>query len=70
MYTALAVGVGISYFALGWSANTVSFVCAIDLLISRIPTDLISTLPPPTGKNTSRMSSQNQSRTMTKKITL
>lgn len=26
MYAVLAAGVGISYFALGWSANTVSFV--------------------------------------------
>lgn len=26
MFTLLAVGVGFSYFALGWSSNTVSFV--------------------------------------------
>jgi hypothetical protein len=26
MFTVLAAGVGISYFVLGWSANTVSFV--------------------------------------------
>jgi ATP-binding cassette, subfamily B (MDR/TAP), member 1 len=36
MFTALAAGVGVSYFILGWSSNTVSFVSAI-LLKNPIP---------------------------------
>lgn len=67
MFTILAIGVGISYFALGWASNTVSYVSAP--YHHETNANQASTSPQLTEKNTSETSSQNLSPTTTTKIT-
>lgn len=70
MFTVLAIGVGVSYFILGWSANTVSYVSDVLHFLILSTADRYSTSPQPTGKNISRTYSTNRSLITTKKKTL
>jgi hypothetical protein len=70
MFSLLAVGAGMSYFVLGWSSNTVSFV-GVDLRAMFLTTNVparISRLP--TARNTFKTFSPNPSLITTTRIIL
>jgi prepilin signal peptidase PulO-like enzyme (type II secretory pathway) len=66
MFTVLAAGVGVSYFVLGWSSNTVSFV-SVKLPRKVYHTDGTRKSLPLTARNIFKMSSPSLSPTTTRR---